>query len=155
MFKLKSGRLMDELRRRAEQMARDNIKLKLTVPPEHIWWYYQEFGTATFNENAPGSKYRIPGEENVGAKTLHFYWERLGEVVHFEYVWHPGVHPKHMITDIEKELRSTLADSVKEALAEGKFSYEVLRGQLTQVGMARVKELIVQAFDQKLGGGPR
>lgn len=148
MIEFKSMKFMDELRRRRAEFSGGPMVFRITVPPEMRWWYWNEFGTATFAEKGTDN----PGGYEISptdAKIL-FFPRKNGEWVFRMSQWMEGIHPKHMITSINGELCNEAGRALMRALVQGHFKEESVRSMFMEVIMPRLKEMIKQSFEDNL-----
>lgn len=78
---------------------------------------YHEFGTGL--EGPHKSKYKIePKSEPV----LSFHWDKIGQDVAFEYVWHPGVKAKHFIEHAINRNGDAIREETADRLDDVEYS---------------------------------
>lgn len=156
MFKTSSRYFLKELDRRLRDFSYPKLKYRIQVPPELRWWYWNEFGTAEFaTEGRLGDAYKIPdgskpGSEWKGGKISFPENGSLTTFITRKYVYHPGIHPHHMITSVLGEIKDIIRVQVAEAILSGVFDLEHLREVLMKNTMPDIKESIVFSFAMNL-----
>jgi hypothetical protein len=148
----KSTRLQAELQRRVASFpAGTTLAAKIVVPPEMIWWYWQEFGTALYAERGtlPGNEagYHIPSPDNLDAHILVFQG-RDGQTVHVKHAFTYGIPAKHMVTTVLGDIRAEVARLLSTAI--GTYDITALHAALLEKVMPRVKEIIRGSFEANL-----
>jgi hypothetical protein len=152
MFTVQSTKFLPNLRGMRERFKGINqFSYKIVVPPEMIWWYWQEFGTALYAER--GTK---PGNEvgydvtpiNKGA--LKFYDRGAGDFRIAAKTFVYGIPPHHMVTDSLPEIEIEMKQSVMQAFREAEYDANKIHEILLTKMMPRIKEIIRQAFEIKL-----
>jgi hypothetical protein len=159
MFTVKSTRLKLTLRRLQQQWrSAGKIAAVIRVPPEMIWWYWQEWGTGVYAEKGtkPGNEvgYFVPAPENTEANILLFY-NQDGQLIYREEVFVFGIPAKHMVGSVEKDAREILKEGTRKALKERGYNPEALRSHLLDELMPRIKELIRRSFESNLSSEAR
>jgi hypothetical protein len=155
MIEFKSMKFLKELQRRRNEFAGGPMVFRISVPPDMRWWYWNEFGTATFTEKDTSNPdgYEISPTD---AKLL-FYPRKNGDWVFSMSQWMQGIHPKHMITTITGEIGAEASRGLVKALVEGNFRQEAVRSMFLDVIMPRIRNMIRESFrenlDQYYAGG--
>lgn len=149
-FKSKlTGDFLERIRLRSEKFASiQHIAATIVVPDDMIWWYYNEYGTATKSLVNPGIAYDIVP---VNANSLAFPGAD-GGTVFAHAVLHPGIKPSKMVEMVREEIRVYVAKAVKEYFTEFDFDPTLVKESLLSTIMPRVKEFITQSFAQQLTG---
>lgn len=155
MFTVKSTKLSKNLERMRSQFTGINkLSFKLVVPPEMIWWFWQEFGTAMYAER--GTKagnevgYDVPNASNGDAKTLRFYDRTLGQFRLAKHTFVFGIPAHHMVTDSLPEIELTIKASIPKAFREADYDLNKIHDILLTEMMPKIKEIIREAFATKL-----
>lgn len=125
----------------------DAIGSKLTVPPEHGWWYWQEFGTAG-QGNKGGASYQIPGPDHPEPfKILVIDGEfRRGPVRHF------GIRARRPIRDIMPQLVQMAKKSLRASFAEGSLDRPAVMKRSIRNILKETKKEIVKSFAERVPG---
>jgi hypothetical protein len=158
MFKVNSRHFLEELSRRRQQFAQPTVAFRIVVPPEHRWWYWNEFGTATHAERGTANPtgYKIPDPSKPGSEwqgkllLIPIGGKNSGEYKIVPEVWHPGISPKHFITTRLPEIHAVVQEHVAKALLTGGFNLEFLRHILATRTMPTIKAAIVESISENL-----
>lgn len=138
-----------------------HISARLVVPEELRWWYFHEFGSATFNEKHPTGAYPIvpitapylkfPNPEGKYISSEMFSHFDDGFTRRFK-VMHPGVRPTHMITLVLDDIRQMAATEIVQAMVSSRYSKDAVRERLVQVVLQQAKQIIVESIEAHLEG---
>lgn len=147
MFTLKSQGVfqskLDEMI--AEWSLYQTIAAKITVPPEMIWWYWQEFGTASYAEASPSYPgYTVP---KVPDPTITLRFQGLdGSIILTKSIFTTGVPAKHMVTSVLNDIRRYAFTRVREVLKATNYSAIALEDLLLTDIMQYAKTIIIESF---------
>lgn len=151
MFTVKSTKFLNQLAKMREDFSgKRKVAFKLTVPPEMVWWYWQEFGTALYAEKGSSSGNEVGYfVRPVEGKSLKFYDRSSGNfrITNETFVF--GIPAHHMITDILPQIQDDLKQIVSEGLRQG-YTVETLESYLLEVGVPQIIQLVSQSFEDKL-----
>jgi hypothetical protein len=156
-LQFRSRNFIKELERRQSEFGSKKAAARLTVPdgPQHRWWYFQEFGTATHNPDSPHpSGYEIY-PVNGGALS---WVAKDGTRIVVPFVGfpftdiHPGVTPKRYIATIEPNLKTVIASRAVSSMLSSKFDFNALNQALLTEIMPEIKRQIVESMAEKLSG---
>jgi hypothetical protein len=149
LFKFTGARFADEIRRRREAITGRTLSARIRVPEELIWWYWQEFGTATrATDSERTAPYPIPGEDST-SKGVAFEGRDGGLVIRHR-VWHPGVYPRAFVRMVIDEIVAGAWQDIADDLVHGRLA-EAHEALLSK-SLTRAKELIVESMAQQLTG---
>jgi hypothetical protein len=125
------------------------IAAKIIVPPEMIWWYWQEFGTALYAERSPSYPgYDVPSVPDISI-TLRFEGED-GRTILTKHVFTTGVPAKHMVTSIHDAIRQYAFTRIREVIKATQYNPAGLEQLLLEDIMPRVKDMIRDSFAENL-----
>ncbi len=147
-FSVKSnGNFLRQITRIRTEFSKP-ISFRIVVPPDLRYWYWHEFGTATYTGGAP---YQI---KPVNADYLMWPDPSSPDGFHRQYMVtaHPGVRPRHMVRKVLDDIGRYTMREVMEALVHGGYKVSALRARLLEVSMPHVKSIIVQSIAQELPG---
>lgn len=158
MFTVKGTKFKQQLQSMQARFSGKRISAKLTVPPEMMWWYWQEFGTASFAERdttAP-SGYEVPALANqVEGKYLYFVSRRDGAAHIRHSVFVLGIPARHMVTLVLPDVEALVKSDTATALKEGSYSFEFLHNYIITKTMPAIKRIIRQSFQDQLSNTVR
>lgn len=121
-------------------MSSGQLGFILWAPDTLAWWYYQEHGTV--------GGYPI---DPVNAKFLS--WpepQAQGGIRRALHVIHPGVKPKHMITNVWSEIKSAFAVGTMQALRESEFDMALVQETILSTIGPAVKDIVVASIAEQL-----
>lgn len=151
MFTIKSQRVFDSKMEDliAEWSLYKDIAAKIVVPPEMIWWYWQEFGTAAFAERSPSYPgYDVP--QNTDPTITLRFQGRDGKLVLTKHVFTTGVPAKHMVTSIQNDIRVYAFTRIREVLKASNYNPAGLEEALLTDIMVAAKDMITASFADNL-----
>lgn len=155
MFTVESGSFLNSLQKMQNSFqGLDVLSFDLVVPPEMVWWYWQEFGTALFAEKGTDNPYGytiVP----KNAKALRFYDRNVGDFRIAKEVFVYGIPAHHMVTNSLPEIRVTIKGYVAQAMKESGYDMLALKEILLTKMMPEIKEIVRQAFEAALDNSPR
>lgn len=149
MFTIKSLQFLEQLKKmRSEFGSVNKVAFTITVPPEMVWWYWQEYGTALYAERStsnPVGYYVRPQE----AQALKFYDRATGNfrITNETFVY--GIPAHHMITDILPEIQQQIREISVEGMKQG-YNINNLHSYLETVGVPHIIQIISESFATKL-----
>jgi len=150
-LQITSSKFRDELKRRKETFAGQEISAVLKVPPSLFYLYLQEHGTATRGDN-PTPAYDIYPRN---ADVLSWIGPN-GHRVFRQYIHdHPGIPALHFIAQELEEIRLDLAGIVTRTLLESGWDFDAVKEAFLNIGMEQVKQRVAQAIETRLGKNPR
>jgi hypothetical protein len=153
MFTVRGTKFKQQLQTMQAEFSGKRISAKITVPPEMLWWYWQEFGTASFAERgttAP-SGYEVPSLANqVEGKYLYFVSRQDGAAHIRHSVFVLGIPAKHMVTLSIPDIQKRVKEDTAIALKQGGYDFNYLRDYFISQTMPAIKEIIRQSFQDQL-----
>lgn len=145
-----STRFLAALDQRIANVRSRTASARITVPEELIWWYFQEFGTAsraTMGTSNPDGYEIVP----IHGDFLKFPGKD-GETVYSKAVHHPGVYPRAFIRRILDDIVNAAMKDVGQALLANGYSFDAVAQALIDYSLPRAKEMIVQSMAEELTG---
>ncbi len=146
-----SGSFLRQIEARATKWRGTKIAVRIKVPPELSWWYWQEFGTATRGDagRASGKPYDILP---VNAKALSFPGPNGDRILTGSVRDHPGIKPRRLVESIRPEIRAQLLSKAHEAFKAGAGDQPALLKEAMFSGTEQAKTQIVESIADKLPG---
>jgi hypothetical protein len=150
MFTVESGTFLQNLRTMQVQAAGVNtLAFEIVVPPEMVWWYWQEFGTALYAEKGTDNPFGYTVAP-VHGKALRFYDRGVGDFRITKETFVFGIPPHHMVTNSIPEIRVLMSTSVIEYLQSSNYDLNIVKQRMRTEMMPKVKEIVRRAFEVAL-----
>lgn len=144
------GRFLQAMQERSTKWANARIAVRIEVPEELEFWYWDEYGTASkgdVDHGASGHSYTIVP---VTAKGLVF--PQGGQMTFHSSVEHPGVKPSRSVTKVMPDIRDKAVALIHQAFIDGAADDpEKLHAAVLQA-VAAAKDLIVHSMAQNIPG---
>lgn len=149
-FSVKSnGKFIERIQSRINKWSGLKLAACLKVSEDLKWWYWNEYGTATYSEKAPTGPYSI---DPKNTDLLIFPDSHTGEAVYTEHVTHPGIKPSRSVTKVWDEIVNQANQKLSEAFEQGALDNPQILKQAILDAVALGKELIVQSMAVNLPG---
>jgi hypothetical protein len=97
----KTGKFAKGIRFRTYERG-DDLSMQIYAPSPLVWYIIK------------GTKAHPIPKDPSRSKTLHFYWEKIGEWVYFRQVQHPGTKPNPFMERAEDRLDPDIETEVRK-----------------------------------------
>jgi hypothetical protein len=145
-----SGQFSKAMQGRIQRLEGVTISARIEVPDTLVWWYWQEFGTASSGDagRASGHSYEIVPKQ---AKLLVYPYNGQ-KVISLRVEAHPGIKPRRSVTKALPEIREATQANVRKALVAGGADHPELIRQAILESAQEAKRLIVESIAQNIPG---